>query len=85
MSEQKQFPISLQLPSGKQAEIHMFKGRDVMFATERAGTDTSKIPLYLMSSTVKIDGEHIVMEEYLDMDGRDYLALLKEFGESVFT
>jgi hypothetical protein len=85
MSEKKQFPISIELPSGKHAEFQMFKGRDVMNATERAGTDTSKIPLYLMSSTVKIDGEHLVMEDYLEMDGRDYLALLKEFGESVFT
>lgn len=84
MSEKKQFPIQIDLPSGKTAEISMFKGRDVMFATEQAGTDTSKIPVYLMAATVKVDGERLVMEDFLDMDGRDYLAIMKEFGESVF-
>jgi hypothetical protein len=79
----KTYPLEVKLPSGKLAVIREFKGRDVMKAMKIAGTDDPhKIIFSLMALTTTIDEKPIVMEDIEDMNGKDVLALIGEFGEA---
>lgn len=68
------------LPSGKTAVINPFKGKHVREAQKIADNDTSKMLFAMIAVTTTIDGKAIVMEDLDEMDGKDVLTLMKEFG-----
>lgn len=72
------------LPSGKTAEISGFKGKHIREAQRMADGDASKVIYGLIAMLTTIDGEPIVMEDLDEMDGRDVLKLMGEFGEANF-
>lgn len=76
---------TVNLPSGKVAEIKDFKGKDAMKAQRIAGTDMEKYLPALIAMTTTIDGNPIVVEDLEEMEGRDYLKLMGEFSEVAFT
>lgn len=84
MAEAKNFPIKIELPSGKVAEIREFKGRDAMQAQKMIGTDATKYIPALISITTTIDGNAIVVEDMEEMDGRDFMKLFTTFADAAF-
>lgn len=67
-------PKTLTLPSGAVAEIRPGKGRDLL-AAQRQAKDPAEIGFGLMAQLVTIGGQKKVLEDYLDMDLADVLAL----------
>lgn len=73
----------IKLPSGKMAKISGFKGRHIREAQRMADSDVSKMTFAMIALTTTIDGQPIVMEDLDDMDGKDVIALMGEFGGSL--
>lgn len=72
----------IELPSGAKAEVKPFLGKHIRKAQQMAGGDESLIIYSMISQLTTIDGSGIVMEELDEMDGRDVLRLMQEFGEN---
>ena len=62
------------LPSGKVATIRKGKGKDLVTA-QRVAKSAEQTSFGLMAALVKIDGEPLPMEEFLEMDLPDVLKL----------
>lgn len=71
---------TLELPSGKIAEIKPGKGRDVVAATRVADGDASMMMPALMAQLVRIDGQSLPMEDFLDLPAGDFMKLMAELG-----
>lgn len=67
----------LTLPSGKQAVIKDGHGRDLI-AAQRVASSSDEIGQALIAQLTEIDGKPIVLEDVLDMDIADVLALQGE-------
>lgn len=72
----------IELPSGKTATIYQGKGRDVRKAQKLAESDQSLYMNALMSLLVQIDGQYLLMEDFDDLDAKDYMKLLSEVTEN---
>lgn len=84
MTETIENTRTITLPSGKTAVIHPFKGKHIREASRIADGDSTKIIFALISMLTTIDGEPILMEDMDEMDGRDAMKLMGEFGEANF-
>lgn len=73
-------PKTINLPSGKVAQVTDFKGRHIREAQKVAGTETEKYLFALIAATTTIDDKPIVMEDLDNMEGFDVLELMKAFG-----
>ena len=72
----------LELPSGKTATIFKSKGFNIRQAQKLSGDDTSLYMNALMAQLVQIDGNFLVMEDYDQMDGTDYMAIRAAVSEN---
>jgi hypothetical protein len=73
----------LTLPkSGKSVTILEGKGRHARLATRMCDGDMSMYMNALMSMLVEIDGKKLSMEEFDDLDIKDYNFLMTEIGSS---
>lgn len=70
------------LPSGKIAKVHPFKGKHILDAQKAAGDDQNKVIYAIIAQLCTIDGQKLVMEDILEMEGPDVLALMGEFGSN---
>lgn len=70
----------IDLPSGRQAEFQPMKGKHIRQAQKVSGNDQDQFIFALIAQLVTIDGEPIVAEDIDEMDGKDVLALMGEFG-----
>jgi hypothetical protein len=75
---------TVELPSGKCAEVRKGFGRDLMRAQRAsAGGDASAVIFALIAELTRIDGRKIVYEEVLEMELADVMALQAEvIGEN---
>ena len=75
---------TVELPSGKCAEVRKGLGRDLMRAQRAAaGGDASAVIFALIAELTRIDGSKIVYEEVLEMELADVMALQAEvIGEN---
>lgn len=65
---------SILLPSGRSAVIRPPKGRDLI-AAQQVSPSPEHIGFGLMAALVTIDGNRLVLEDYLEMDLSDILVL----------
>ena len=77
----QQWPKVVQLPSGKTATINKSKGKHIREAQKLSSDDSSLYMNALMSQLIEYDGRFLVMEEYDEMDGEDYMELLKNVSD----
>jgi hypothetical protein len=70
---------TVQLSKGV-ATISDFKGKHIMEATKVAEGDAGKMIFALIAITTTIDGKKIVMEDLLEMNGKDVLKLQAAFS-----
>jgi hypothetical protein len=75
---------TVELPSGKCAEVRKGFGRDLMRAQRAsAGGDASAVIFALIAELTRVDGRKIVYEEVLEMELADVMALQAEvIGEN---
>ena len=75
---------TIELPSGKSAEVRKGFGRDLMRAQRvAAGGDASAVIFALIAELTRVDGRKIVYEEVLEMELADVMALQAEvIGEN---
>lgn len=71
------------LPSGKKCRILKFKGKHIQQAkrlmdSTKGGTDLDECTAAVL---VEIDGKKIVVEDFSEMDGKDYLAIIGPVNE----
>lgn len=77
MSKEKTKKMTL--PSGKVAEFGEFKFKHIQEAQRIAGENSENYMPALIALVVKIDGKDLLMEDVIEMDGFDGLALMGEF------
>src|SRR5271163_175035 len=76
---------TVELPSGKCAEVRKGFGRDLMRAQRAAnGGDASAVIFALIAELTRVDGRKIVYEEVLEMDLADVMALQAEVIDENF-
>lgn len=68
------------LPSGKVAKIMPFKFKHIQEAQKIAGDDTSNMMAALIAITTTIDEKKLVMEDVIEIEGWDGLALMGKFS-----
>jgi hypothetical protein len=75
---------TIELPSGKCAEVRKGFGRDLMRAQRASGGgDASAVIFALIAELTRVDGRKIVYEEVLEMELGDVMALQAEvIGEN---
>ena len=75
---------TIELPSGKSAEVRKGFGRDLMRAQRAAaGGDANAVIFALIAELTRVDGCKIVYEEVLEMELADVMALQAEvIGEN---
>src|SRR6204780_982124 len=75
---------TIELPSGKSAEVRKGFGRDLMRAQRAAaGGDANAVIFALIAELTRVDGRKIVYEEVLEMELADVMALQAEvIGEN---
>jgi hypothetical protein len=71
---------TIKLPSGKEAKVRPYKGRDIREAFKIADGDNSKMIFAIIAKTVTVDGKAVLTEDLDEMDGGDVMALISEFG-----
>ena len=70
-------PTTFNLSSGKVATMRPGKGRDLLNA-QRVAREPAEVNFALLAELTEIDGKHLVMEDYLEMDLGDVLKLSEE-------
>lgn len=65
---------TVKLPSGKTARVRKGKGKDLL-AAQRSGGDAGTIQFALLAALVLVDDAPIVLEDLLEMELEDVLAL----------
>src|SRR5271155_1505283 len=84
-SKNEQEVRTIELPSGKSAEVRKGFGRDLMRAQRAAGGgDASAVIFALIAELTRVDGRKIVYEEGLEMDLEDVMALQAEVIDENF-
>jgi hypothetical protein len=75
------------LSDGRIAVVRRGKGRDLLEASRRAGTDVSRMQFELLSVLTSIDGQLVPFDDLMAMDMEDVTDLLAATGsaESGFT
>lgn len=66
--------------TGRKAVVSGFLGKHVMEAQKIAGTESEKVLFAMIAQVTTIDDKPVLMEELLEMDGFDVLALMGAFG-----
>jgi len=69
-----------ELPSGRKATVARGRGRDLL-AAQRAARDHHEIPYALVARLAHIDGKPLVLEEVLELDLADVMALQAQLLE----
>ena len=82
-NEPVKYARTIKLPSGKKCGILDFKGKHIQQAKrlmdpEKGGTDMDECVAAIL---VEIDGKKIVVEDFPEMDGKDYLAIIGPINE----
>lgn len=82
-SEPQKYHKEFTLPSGKECKIIKFKGKHIQQAKRlmdpsKGGTDMDECTAVAL---VEIDGKKIVIEDFAEMDGQDYLAIIGPVNE----
>lgn len=82
---QKKDPIVIDLSCGSVAHIEPGLGKHMVEAQKLMGGDQSKFLPALMSQLVKIDGESLVMEDFInEMDIIAYQEIMEHFTDVNF-
>ncbi len=66
----------LELPSGKVATVFPCKGKHIRMASTMTNGDQALFMPALMAQLVKINGSEMVMEQFDELDGKDYMAIM---------
>lgn len=72
------------LTDGRVAKVREGKGKDVEKATMISGGDQTKYISAMMSATIEIQGNQIVMEDLGDLGMKDYMRLQVAFADINF-
>ncbi len=75
---------TIELPSGRKAELKEFKGKHIKEAQRIAGENSENLIYAIIAMLTTIDGQPVMMEDLDDMPGKDLLKLMAEFGEANF-
>ncbi len=73
---------SVTLSDGRTAVVRKGKGRDLLEASRRAGTDASRIQFELLCVLTTLEGQPMQFEDFLDMPLDDVTSLMVRFGGS---
>ena len=81
MTKSKTDTVTVDLPSGKTAEIRTAKGRDLIQAHRLAkGGEPIELTIGLIAATTIIDGQSLTYEDYMDMGIADVNRLIHEIS-----